>query len=73
MEDQCFYPIVEVEVLAGTSIDEACKAIRKYADTNNCIVKFKFNGVSLQIYRHTNIDDIIEIYYVSLNKNKREI
>jgi len=63
--------VVEYEVDAGTSIEEAASEACRIAKRNKCIVKFSFNGVPVKVYWFSNVDDVVEQYLHSVMSDVR--
>jgi hypothetical protein len=62
------YEIKDYDVLAGTSIKDAIKEALEKAISENCIVRFDFNGVVMKVYDFDNIILLVDYY----NRRLRE-
>ena len=63
-----------VEFLAGTDIEAAVKEAKRYAIENNCIVRFDFNGVEMNVSGLSDEKEHIDYYYkrVYVDRNKSD-
>jgi len=58
--------------LCGTSINFACKEAIAMAMTNNCHVKFNFNGVKLEATPNSTPTRLISQFHTELDENARK-
>ncbi len=63
-------PIQFVEVTAGTDIKEAIMQSIYYAKRHNCIVKFNFNGVNMEVSSLSDVDEQIDYYHKEASDEK---
>lgn len=62
---------LEVEFLAGTSIEEACaEAISKVNFFGFSYIKFNFNGVSMSVGKNATVDNCVESFHKALKDGK---
>ena len=55
-----------VEFDAGTEIEEAVRDACSYAKRWNCIVRFRFNGVELEVDTSSDVEKKVEEYLEKL-------
>ena len=60
--------IKEVEFTPGTDLEDAIREAIGLAKRENCIVKFSFNGVPMQIYEYSDITEEVSGYFKSQEK-----
>lgn len=65
---------IEVDVLAGTSIEEAIMEAKDLAQRMKlAYVKFKFNGVRMSISRRADVDELAEEYRYALSRENKYV
>jgi hypothetical protein len=63
-----FIEIKDFKVLAGTDIRKAIKEAIDLADYHQCIIRFYFNDVEMEIYKFSVINDMVDYYYRRLKE-----
>jgi len=58
------------EVLAGTAIEEAVQEALSVAKRNACVVRFRFNGVDMEIDADDTLGGKVAEYYDKLRKGR---
>lgn len=58
--------MIKVDVLGGTSIDEAVIEAKALSQKLDVGIEFNFNGVHMSIFPHRNVVESIEQYHKEL-------
>jgi len=56
------------EVLAGTAIEEAVREALSVAKRNACVVRFRFNGVDMEVCWFDEVEEKVAEYFDRLHK-----
>ena len=60
-------PVQEVCILPGSNITDVATEVYEYAKKHNCIVRFKFNDVELEVFPNSlTPQQIVEEYFRKL-------
>ncbi|RKY33149.1 MAG: hypothetical protein DRP74_00420 [Candidatus Omnitrophota bacterium] len=62
---------IKFRFIAGTAIEEAIQVARTAARIYSCIVKFRFNGVNMEVCSSDDINEKVTEYMSKLKGSKK--
>jgi len=61
------------EPYAGTTIEEATAEGIAIAEEKDCYVRFNFNGVQIECYSFSTVEELVDFYHQQIKKKERKL